>query len=194
MKRNKKYNIQYERYDFLKKIHICVNCGNEEAEPNSIYCLECKEKVYERNKEYYKKNKTKLNNKNKAYNRQKYYERKNKEICTKCGKRKITKQSETLCIECYIKRKRVKDKRWNNEIPRSERPRYNLCYICGKEKNNDKTICNECFERLRNNMKKLNDNPTEKMKKARKEYSDNMFKFKEGIFKEAIFNKKRKCR
>ena len=58
--RNSKYQNQYERYDYLKKLHICVNCGCEEAEPNIIYCLNCKEKIYKRNKDYYIKNKKNL--------------------------------------------------------------------------------------------------------------------------------------
>lgn len=182
--RNEKYTRQYERYDYLKKIHICVNCGNEDAEPNCIYCLDCKAKIYERNRKYREKNKEKIKNQQDNYYKNLYHKRKKQGICTKCGKRKVCKNSTTLCIDCYVKQKRRKDKRWNNEILRAERVGFGLCYICAKPRNNHDTLCDNCFNRCSDNMKKINAKPTEKMVEARKEYGQYMFKFKESIFKE----------
>lgn len=181
--RNEKYERQYERYDYLKRLHICVNCGNEDAEPKSIYCLECREKNYKRNKEYRARNIERLKEGQRKYFKSLYYKRKESGICTKCGKRKVCTNSTTLCIDCYVKKRRKKDKRWNNEIPRAERVGFGLCYICAEPREVHNTLCNKCFQRCSTVMKKTNASPTERMKKARKEYSDYMFKFKESLFK-----------
>ena len=132
--KNEKYKSQYERYDYLKKLHICVNCGNQEAEPNNIYCFECKEKKNKKNKDYYAKNKESLGKKRKEYFKNLYYKRKENGICTKCGKRKVCKNSKTLCIDCYVKRKRQKDKRWNNDMPRAERVSFRIMLYMWKKK------------------------------------------------------------
>ena len=181
--RNEKYSRQYERYDYLKKIHICVNCGNEDAEPNSIYCLHCREKIYSRNRKYRKNNEEKMKTKEKDYFKNLYHKRKEQGICTKCGKRKVCRSSTTLCLECYIKHKRIKDKRWNNEISRSERKYYDLCYVCGKEKIYKSNLCKKHYDIARNKMISLNANPTPAMIKHREEYK-NYFNL--------IFNSRRK--
>lgn len=168
--RNIKYERQYERYDYLKKIHICTNCGNEEAEPNNIYCYECREKIYKRNAKYYKKNKEELNTKRKEYFKNLYHQRKEQGVCTKCGKRKVCKNSSILCIDCYIKHKKIKDKRWNNEIPRCERKYYDLCYICGKAKIYKSNLCKKHYNLAKNRMIELNKRPTLGMVIAREEY------------------------
>jgi len=181
--RNKKYDRQYERYDYLKKIHICVNCGNMETEPNSIYCFECREKIYNRNSRYYEQNKEKLKRQRKDYFKNLYYQRKELGICTKCGKRNVCSKSSTLCIDCYVKKKRQKDKRWNNEIPRDERKYYNLCYVCGKAEIYKSNLCIKHYELVRNRMIELNKKPTLKMLIAREEYTKKYRDLKEKIFR-----------
>lgn len=186
--RNEKYKNQYERYDYLKKIHICTNCGNEESEPNSNLCLECKEKIYSRKKNYYIRNKKEINQKQKKYFKNLYYQRKEKGICTKCGKRKMCKNSTTLCLDCYVKSKRRKDKRWNNDIPRSERVAYGLCYICGSKRKEHNTLCDNCYSRSKNKMDLLNANPTNRMLDAREKYKNNMSNLNKLLFKKNTKN------
>lgn len=148
---------------------ICRDCGQREVEPNTQLCFECAERKYKKAKEYYKNNRDEINEKNKRRSREKYAARKASGICVKCGKRKAL-ENKTLCIDCYVKKRRKKDPRWNNEIERSERPQYGLCYICGSPLSDHHSLCNKCLERCRNQMISLNANPTEKMIENREEY------------------------
>lgn len=148
--RNQKYKTKYERIDLLKKLHICTYCGKEDAEPNSIYCFECKEKHNKKQREKYKTIKNRKNH----YDKEKYYEFKEKGICTKCHHKKICNKSLTLCLECYIKAYKYRNKKKQGTISRVERASYGLCYICGNKKEiEDKKICNKCLKRLRENAK-----------------------------------------
>lgn len=156
-----------ERYIWLKEHHICVNCGNEDADYKSTLCFKCKEKIYKRNNDYYLKNKQKIDDRKREYRRKQYHIRKENGICTKCGKRKVCRKSTTLCIDCYIRQKRRKDKRWNNDIDRDDRVGLGLCYICGKKLNKHNVLCDKCLENSIMKMKKINDNPTDKMLEAR---------------------------
>lgn len=84
-------------------------------------------------------------------------------ICVKCGKHKAL-ENKTLCLNCYLKKRKIKDPRWNNEVERSERPQYGLCYVCAKPLTGHHSLCDECLTRSRKLMVELNKNPTDKMK------------------------------
>lgn len=180
----KKY--QKERYETLKKKGICVKCGFEEAEPNSIYCLDCREKERKRSRKYAKKNKEKMKEKQKEDHKKRYYERKAKGICTKCGKRKVYEKSTIYCMECYLKdKKRYKSQSRTPGIAMSERPGYGLCYKCGKSKEReDINLCNGCHEKQSKVMKKINENPTQAMLDARELYAKNQRDFNKILFTE----------
>lgn len=96
-------------YEFYKKNHICVKCGQEDAERNHTMCLECMMKSRESSLAYAKKHKEKINEKSRIRSRNRYYELKKLNICTSCGKRE-TKYNRVLCNHCankmnYRKRK-----------------------------------------------------------------------------------------
>ncbi len=180
------YNRSKKDYLFAKAHGICVNCKNETAEPGKTLCFECAEKSRARNRKAAanrtEEQKETMRRKHAEYCRQKYAERKAAGICTKCGERKAVR-GRTLCIDCRTKRRRKKDPRWNNDIPRSERVGYGLCYVCGKPVcRESKSLCLEHYELYSGLMRHRNANPTEKMIRAREEYAEKYREFKRIIY------------
>lgn len=151
-----------KRKIWLNEHGICRDCGQRDVEPNTQLCFECAQRKYKKANEYYQKHKEKIKEQAKERSKKIYEERKENGICVKCGKRKAIK-GLTFCIECRAKSKRVKDKRWNNDINRSERPSYGMCYVCGKKITSNEKLCDICLERCRKQMTILNKNPTKKM-------------------------------
>lgn len=128
-------------YDFYKSIRICVRCHKRAAEPNKVMCLECadNEKIHDRAKRqrnisYMKKN-----------DLDKYYLLKQQGICTYCKHEKAV-SGKTKCAKCLAKI-RTKRQSKRNDIDRSERCSYGICYICGKNPIlPGKGVCKECYE------------------------------------------------
>lgn len=169
-----------ERYKLLKQLKICVCCGHQEAEPGITLCLDCNEKKRKYSLAYQKQNCEEIRIKQSENSKKRYYDRKEKGICTKCGKHKIYAKSTIYCIDCYLKEKRRYQK---NGIDRSERPAYGLCYQCGKPKEReDISLCNCCHKRSSENMKSLNTNPTQAMLDARELYVKGFRDFKKVLF------------
>lgn len=159
MENKSKATKSRERYVWLKEHHVCVGCGHEDAEPNRVYCFECAEKRNAKYRKIYQESREEEKEKARKRCKKLYYERKEKGICTKCGKRKVYVKSTIYCMECYLKENR-RLKRYCNGIPKSERPNYGLCYTCGKRELYSASLCTECYERQSKNMKRLNANPT----------------------------------
>lgn len=170
--RNPKYKAQYDDYDWHKAHGICVNCGKERACHGLILCADCWEKNNIRSRKYYEKNKEKHKAQMRENGRKLYKERREKGLCTKCGKKAITGKS--LCLNCYAKKRRRKDKRWKNDIPRSERPAYGMCYICAKPLNKFEKICDECHEKL--SIQAKIHNSTDLMRELNKKYMDDFWR------------------
>ena len=119
MKTNKKCE-KLEAYYWLKEKGICVSCRREDAQPNRILCFECNEKKKKRSSEYYKKNISKK----KKSDKERYLRSKENGICTCCGMRKISRNSGIYCLECYVRKKRIKAEKNRGNLDRSERPKY----------------------------------------------------------------------
>lgn len=181
MARNLKYQKQYERYDWLKKKGFCVNCGKQEACYNSIYCPDCWEKSTERNRKYHEEHHEEHKRRCSEYNKKRYSELKENGICTKCAKHKAV-EGQSLCLSCKAKAHMRKDPRWNNDMERSHRPDYGLCYVCAAPLGEYKSLCDECHRRASEKMSQLNSNPTEAMIAAREEYMKCYKRFKDSIF------------
>lgn len=158
---------------WLNEHGICRDCGQRDVEPGTQLCFECAERKYKKNREYYKKNEEKIKQQVRERSRRKYAERKAAGICVKCGKRNSV-QGKTICIDCLTKIHRKKDPRWNNEIERTERPNYGLCYVCGKSLNLHKSLCDECLDRARKSIALLNQNPTDGMVENREYWKKSM--------------------
>lgn len=125
-------------YAYRKRIHVCVRCGKQEAEPHKSMCINCIEAEKIRNA--------------KSYDRDKAREAKRKQSakriangkCPECGKHPMYMGGE--CKWCRAKQKQYRDNK-RQDIDRSERPRYGLCYICGKPIiDNTKSVCPDCYE------------------------------------------------
>lgn len=140
---------KFKEYHFYKGLGICVRCHKNEAEPNKVMCLECidKESEYKKNKRSQKLNEQRTNDLNK------YYKLKEQGICTYC-KHEKAEIGKTKCKKCLaIIRNRRNAKK--NDIERSERISYGLCYICGKNKlMKDKGVCEHCYNILYKNISK----------------------------------------
>lgn len=135
-------------YDFYKRNKICVYCGQENAAPNRVSCINCLEKQREaqrrlREKETPEKREKRLEY-SREYNRKKREERKNTGKCIHCDK-KVIKPGTSFCLEHYIKNKKNNDKR-KQPIERNERKSYGKCYVCNEPigaKCN--SMCDKCY-------------------------------------------------
>lgn len=79
-------------------------------------------------------------------------ERKANGICTVCGKKPISKDCETMCVECLLKHRResLKRGRKNGEKPRELLDGISLCKKCGKAKPVEGyKLCENCLEKAR---------------------------------------------
>lgn len=128
-------------YDFYKSLGICVRCHKENAEPGRVMCYECQDKESEINRRSRERNLER----EKTRDLDKYYRLKVEGICTYC-KRRPADPGKTKCNACLAKiRNRRNAKR--EDIERSERPSYGICYICGKNPlyKNFK-VCESCYQ------------------------------------------------
>ena len=134
---NRKNNREYRR-----KIGVCTRCGKNKAEPHKKLCLECLGADQDRYAE--KKATDEQREKDKLRKRELAEERREKGLCTRCGKH--TTESGGICSRCKAYLKRYRDNH-RQDIMRSERADYGICYICGKAKvMKDKKVCPDCYE------------------------------------------------
>lgn len=134
---NRKNNREYRR-----KIGVCTRCGKNKAEPHKKLCLECLGADQDRYAE--KKATDEQREKDRLKKRELAEERRAKGLCTRCGKH--TTESGGICSRCKAYLKRYRDNH-RQDIMRSERADYGICYICGKAKvMKDKKVCPDCYE------------------------------------------------
>ena len=125
-------------YEYRKLIHVCVRCGHNKAEPNRVLCMECLERERIRDAKRYSREKAALAKRKQAFKRI------SNGMCPECGTHRMVNGG--TCNYCRAKHKRYRDSK-RNDITRSERPYYGLCYICGKPiVDNTKSVCPECYE------------------------------------------------
>lgn len=97
-------------YEYYKDHHICVKCGQEDAEKDHTLCLNCMMKERERAAIYAQKHRKELLEKYRRNSKNRYNRLKEQGICTSCGKRPAAK-NKILCRHCSAKvnyRKRQK--------------------------------------------------------------------------------------
>lgn len=130
-----------EEYDFYKSIGICVRCHKNPAEPNRVMCLECADKERETDRKKRRKNSEKI----RVNDISRYHRLKEQGICTYC-KRKPAISGKTKCEKCLAKI-RAKQNAARNDLMRSERVSYRICYICGKnEIIPGHGVCESCYQ------------------------------------------------
>lgn len=98
-------------------------------------------------------------------------------LCTQCGAPVV--HGKRLCLECLVKKRRMKDKRWNNEIPREMRPSLGICWRCGKKPTADgKTICLDCFSSLSAHAKEMMSHPSQAQIEAREKFVNDTYRMR----------------
>ena len=141
-------------YEWYKSIGICVQCKKENAAPNRVRCEVCLEQNLSTQEKRRRVGTYKISDR-RLYNKNFREKRKAEGLCIDCGK-PICSNSKCYCIDCSTKAKKRNEKN-KSEIIRSERAMYGLCYICGKEALNGKSVCEEHYETLMKNLQSIGD-------------------------------------
>lgn len=147
--------------ELFKSLGLCPKCGKNKLFGTEKMCPECLARMYEINrkskakaagsyeqwcKDYYKADKARLEEQN---------------LCRACRKRQRA-VGHTYCESCLAKKRiesrEIRNRTKNNGIPRSERPNYGLCYICGGKLDRDGRICTKCAKKAAKNLPKHRDN------------------------------------
>ena len=148
----REYNRKYkkERYELLKKMRICVECGKEDAWNGKTKCLQCLHSTKEASE------KTRSNE---SKEQRKIYLSRKRElciafgICRECLTREVV-EGKMRCNRCIVKQK----VRYSNKtkLKREERTSLGLCYFCGDTAIEGKKTCLKHYEITSNNLKKWN--------------------------------------
>lgn len=131
---------KYQEYHFYKDLGICVRCHKNPAEPHKVLCLECAFADTERTK----RKREEAIERYKKRDLDKYYKLKEQGICTYCKHEKAV-AGKTKCAKCLAKIRSKKEQK-RQDICRSERISYGLCYICGDKAIDGKGVCQKCYE------------------------------------------------
>ncbi len=152
---------------------ICGKCGKRPVEPGRLKCFECLQKDVEAHKRMMSR-KTEEERKNIAEKKKESKRRltafrQKNGLCTQCGR--PTVQGKRLCIDHLVKKRREKDKRYNNDIPREMRPSLGLCWRCGKAPIVEgKSLCADCLSSISEWAKNQSKNPSPAQQLAREEF------------------------
>lgn len=161
------YHRQY--YAFMKSLGMC-RCGKPVAIGFAM-CPDCIEKDRQRQERMRSENREGYNAYMRDYNKTLRARRIANSLCTRCGKPKGN-SPYLECVEC--RNKRMKQRKKDGEIPRSEWTSYGLCYHCGKPAMEPYKVCKECYDRDMRHLDKANASPL--TQKARKEYSERFYR------------------
>ena len=146
MCREKQRRQTAEKRKALKQLGFCIECGRNRIFGSESICPECVAKKYENNRKHRK------GSQDSQYFRERRERLKASGICVKCGKR-MAESNKTRCCICNIReRDRARRYRGNN-IPRSERPSYGMCYFCGA-KIESGSVCEKCSTKITQNLPK----------------------------------------
>lgn len=136
--------------EFFKKNHLCTYCGKERVFGEDKTCFECRAK----RSKYRAKTTEEQKRKAKEYKNKLYKERRERGICTDCGKRKPMPRKTRcgICLETRAEWQRKARARKNKPSAREYREVNHLCYFCGNPIDMDTgRICSVCRERCRQN-------------------------------------------
>lgn len=139
--------MKKETYEWYKEHHICVRCGQRDADAGRTLCLECRFKEIERARKYKEKHLSAVTEYQREYMRQRRKYCKENQICIQCGK--PTNGASYCPMHTALRRQRSEDKRREEGVmPRYLMGNGEFCYFCGKTVENigDKT-CGKCHAR-----------------------------------------------
>lgn len=143
--------------EFYRKNGICPECGKNKLFGDEKTCPECRAKAQNRKNNCTDEQKQKYRESQNEKRRKLHKERAKKGICTRCGRRKAV-AGKKKCAICQEKENEQKRKKNSNGIRRSERPKYKLCYLCGKELDREGGLCKKCAESQKSHFPKTHDN------------------------------------
>lgn len=146
-----------ETRDFYRKLGYCPRCGKNKLFGDEKTCPEC----LAENAIIKKRSREKLKKTDMDYFRERQERLKQAGLCcTGCGRKRA--EGKTYCKICLIKhRERSREyrrKKKGQDLQRSERPSYGLCYTCGAELDRDRRACVKCAEKAAKNLHKTRDN------------------------------------
>lgn len=123
---------------------ICRICQKNKSAPNSTYCEECSQKMYEYNRKRYLKNPDYFRESNKKSAKKTYDLRKSQGICTRCGKRKpeIGKTKCRICLDKDAERHALKF----NGISYENRKMLGICRFCGNPVKEGYRVCEKHYQ------------------------------------------------
>lgn len=131
---------QSETKKFMLEIGICPACKKNKILGKEKTCPECKAKGAKYKAKSREQDREKYNDYMRNYQRAQYQERKNKGICTRCGKRKVTKGSR--CDYCKSKAQTGVLITKNGK----ERVENGLCYWCGQPQKKGYKVCEKHYQ------------------------------------------------
>lgn len=152
------------RYQWLKEHGICVQCGQRDAFQGYVRCPECIEKVNESSAKCRddKEKRAKYNKHEREKRKQLYEERKNKHMCTICGKKLPEDYKYSTCVLCRKKRSEKRRTGRNYGEAFRERIEAGVCMYCGDEVVEGYRFCEKHLKTARDSMEKARSVSSEK--------------------------------
>lgn len=155
--REKQKNASKERREFYISFGYCPRCGKNKLFGDERTCPEC----LAENAIIKKRSREKLKKTDMDYFRERQECLKQAGLCrTGCGRKRV--DGKTYCEICLIKHNKkareYRRKTKKQDIQRSERPSYGLCYTCGKTLDREGRMCIKCAEKATKNLPKKRNN------------------------------------
>lgn len=141
-------NTRMIRREWYASHGICVECGQREAEPHKRKCWECSEKKAEYNRKYNANMTPEQKEKNSIRHKKMYESRKAAGICVYCGKKPAV-SGKVACVMCAKRdaKRHMEKRRENGALPRYMFGDGYHCVTCGKDIDNGKKQCDECYSK-----------------------------------------------
>lgn len=147
-----KRNYNKQRAEYLAEHNFCRWCGKQKALEGKALCWDCMNKSceygYKRYHSMTEEERKAQRQKNNEYRRVRYQIRKEKGLCTQCGKRKPM-GGQALCITCRNKKNQqaLERRRKQGKITMEERGNGIYCLRCCKPVEvKGKTFCSACYQ------------------------------------------------
>ncbi len=144
------------RYQWLKSKGICVSCGGRDAFPGYVHCPECIEKANNASRKCWedKEKRIKYNAHGRERKKQLREERKEKHLCTKCGRPLPSQYDYVTSKQCRKRRngRRLGSTTYGERF--RERIEQGVCMYCGREVVPGYKLCEKHLEERRKVLKK----------------------------------------
>lgn len=123
---------------------ICRICQKNKSMPNSTYCDECSQKMYEYTRRKYLKNPEYFRESNRKSQKKTYWLRKSQGICTRCGKHKA-EFGKSKCRMCLNKDAEKHALKYDG-ITYDNRIALGICRFCGNPVKEGYRTCEKHYQ------------------------------------------------